>query len=469
VHIWQRQPNKKFGIKTYIVSLSVILAGLWMLVYYPAVMISDATDQWQQAIEDKYNDWHPPLLAFLMRVNLNISNSPSLLAFVQAVLLFIAVYTFTYYLLEYRSVNYRIRLGVLCLIPLIPLLWNNSVTFFRDVWLAISVLWMLICIQKLSKTKSKIAGFCYSLLFGIALSFGLSFIFYLPFFAWNTFHITKLNFHRRFLIPVFTILVLIPLFLPFSISTAMNATKTHQEAKIFLFEIIGTAIHTKDSNFQEFQEILEPLKLPKKIISKDTLRQLYRPNYGDSYVWVTPSTKPIFNQDLVYSANDKLLSFLVYNCVLKHPIPYFKHKLEVWSYLFGLHGPQDAYASGIFENKMGLVSASMLPRFQQFILSKVLPFPGISLFFIPGVYVLLLGLMVIRIFRRKRINDRLFIIYSNAIYVSLSLIVSYMFLTPVSGFRYLYPSCLIILLLAIVSAIPKSMMINQKYNVRNKT
>src|SRR5260221_11569539 len=52
-----------------IVILAIIALGFGLVAYayWPGVMIDDARWQYQQAVDNAYEDWHPPLMAWVWR------------------------------------------------------------------------------------------------------------------------------------------------------------------------------------------------------------------------------------------------------------------------------------------------------------------------------------------------------------------------------------------------------------------
>ncbi|MBW0006916.1 MAG: hypothetical protein JO335_04290, partial [Sphingomonas sp.] len=50
-------------------AMAAIAAGIAIvgIGYWPGIMIDDARWQYQQAIDNAYEDWHPPLMAWIWR------------------------------------------------------------------------------------------------------------------------------------------------------------------------------------------------------------------------------------------------------------------------------------------------------------------------------------------------------------------------------------------------------------------
>src|SRR4030042_5848564 len=82
----QGKESRLSGTTSFIIGLSSLVSGFWLLVFYPAGMSFDALGQWRQALADRYSTWSPPLLPMLMHFTQHFVKSPSLLSFIQGLL-----------------------------------------------------------------------------------------------------------------------------------------------------------------------------------------------------------------------------------------------------------------------------------------------------------------------------------------------------------------------------------------------
>ena len=151
-NLWQRKQTKRFGLTTYIIFLSTTLSGFWMLVFYPAVMSIDALYHWQDALNNQYNTWHPPILAMLMHVTQYWVDNPSLFSFIQGVLFWGSIF----YLIRQVVSNNRLFLINSSLIILLPPLWLYSNATVSNNWMAsftlLSIAFLIRAIKQNSKT-----------------------------------------------------------------------------------------------------------------------------------------------------------------------------------------------------------------------------------------------------------------------------------------------------------------------------
>ena len=452
VHIWQGQPRKWLGIWSYKIVLSLTLSGFWMLVYYPAIMSADSLNQWSQALSNHYDDWHPPIMTLGMRSTLWVTDSPALFAFIQGFCLYFSVYLFIDLLLQSQKIRSRLQLLCFTLVPLIPTLWNYSVTLWKDVWLCTSFLLMLFSLLKSKETKKTAWFILYLILFGLSISLRTSAIFYFPFFAFESFVYLKqkLRFQTIAVIAIALFSIFVPLGFPQGINYLANANETHQEGKAILYDIIGTYLHTNPPRPDSFQEFFTPLANDTKTTSYERLKQFYSPISGDDYVWHQDA---IFNYQKVEDNRTKILQFLLFKSILQHPIAYLRHKSQVWDYLLGFRGPQYPYDYGILKgNDLGLEENFKLSKIQEWTVGFILP--GLDSFFLPKDFIYLVALLSIFshiIQRIRKIKQVVKVKYfTPSVFLAGSLIASFMFITPVVNFRYLFASCIILICLSLV-------------------
>jgi len=62
-----------------------IIIFIWTL-YYPANMSSDSMFQYKQAVSGDYNDWHPPIIPFVLKIFIHAGLDIGELMFLQCIL-----------------------------------------------------------------------------------------------------------------------------------------------------------------------------------------------------------------------------------------------------------------------------------------------------------------------------------------------------------------------------------------------
>src|SRR3954470_14873666 len=71
----------------------LLIGWLWFLVYaYPGYMSADSLWQLNQARAANYNDWHPPMMAFMWRYLDKIVAGPILMLALQSMTFLIGLY-----------------------------------------------------------------------------------------------------------------------------------------------------------------------------------------------------------------------------------------------------------------------------------------------------------------------------------------------------------------------------------------
>ena len=74
-----------------ILGIAAIGAALVFIAYWPGVMIDDARWQYQQAVDNSYEDWHPPLMAWVWRRLAFIVTGPAPMFLLQLLLYWVGV------------------------------------------------------------------------------------------------------------------------------------------------------------------------------------------------------------------------------------------------------------------------------------------------------------------------------------------------------------------------------------------
>lgn len=130
--------------------LTVVLAVavLVWLAFYPAIMSADSLDQYRQAVAGEYNDWHPPVMSIFLAGLLRIGAGIGCLTFLQCTLGLAGVWVFALVLQQSfsaapasRGVWSATLIALVLLLPVTPLAFY-LMTFWKDAWLALVLLWI---------------------------------------------------------------------------------------------------------------------------------------------------------------------------------------------------------------------------------------------------------------------------------------------------------------------------------------
>jgi len=153
--MFQLAPISKTSIIKHIKLLPFIIIYLFVsisvwLIYYPANMSPDSMNQYAQAVSGNYTDWHPPIMAFALKVFMHAGIDIGELMFLQCILGVFGIRSLSKAVLKtlfnHKTSDYLIEafalLTLLLLIsPLTPLL-PHLMTFWKDCWLMIIILWI---------------------------------------------------------------------------------------------------------------------------------------------------------------------------------------------------------------------------------------------------------------------------------------------------------------------------------------
>jgi hypothetical protein len=165
--LWQGKESRIFGPTSYILCLATALSGFWLLVFYPAVMSSDAVSHWKSALANRYSTWHSPLLPMLMHGTQFFVKSPALLSFIQGTLFWAALF----FLIRQVAKSNRAFLGHSILVALLPPLWLYSNATISNTWGAIFLMLTMGILIKSVKTRKESTFFLSLLALSIAAMF----------------------------------------------------------------------------------------------------------------------------------------------------------------------------------------------------------------------------------------------------------------------------------------------------------
>jgi hypothetical protein len=328
VHLWQGKPKKRLGITSYIILLSTTLSGFWMLVFYPAVMSIDALSHWQQALNNQYHTWHPPILAMLMHLTQYFVKNPSLFSFIQGSLFWGAIF----YLIRQVVRNNRLFLLNSSLIILLPPLWLYSNATVSNTWMASFTLLTIAFLIKSIHQKSK-TSFTLSIL---ALSIGVMFRRETVFFILIVLPIYLLLFGRnssilkraRELILIILIIILPGKIIELSPNVTHDVNPT---AHGLLNQYVGTVFYSE--HFMDESEINREKQSIEQEFGSGTFQKLldgYSCASAGYIVW--DRDVPAAIGKIPKEQNSFIVSKIV-QTAFRHPIGYLKHQGCYFAYL----------------------------------------------------------------------------------------------------------------------------------------
>ena len=138
-----------------------------MLVFYPAVMSSDSTVHWQEALSNQYSTWRPPFLSMLMHLTQHVVKNPSLFSFIQGSLFWGALF----YLIRKTARSDRSFLVNSTVIILLPPLWLYSNAAISNTWMAAFLVLSIAFLIEAAKNQREISFFFSLLSLSLAVMF----------------------------------------------------------------------------------------------------------------------------------------------------------------------------------------------------------------------------------------------------------------------------------------------------------
>ena len=457
VNLWQEKDEQVLSVTSYIICLSITLSGFWMLVFYPAVMSIDALGHWQQALNNEYSKWHPPILAMLMHITQYFVESPSLFSFIQGTLFWAAIF----YLIQQISINSRLFLINSSFMVLLPSLWLYSNATVSNTWTATFVLLTLaFLIQAIKKQSNNL--FALSL---IALSLGVMFrretILLLPILIFFYIYFVKQResyFSKIVGIFLMIIIVLLPGQI-IELSPRILTQKTSPISHGIFNQYVGTIYYARNS-MKSSEFLAEKISIDQEF-GTGTFQKLlngYVCHSGDYIVWDL-HLPAVIGQ---LSGNKKFIVGKAIQTAIRHPLGYLKHQgcyfaaLSQFSMLqyqsWGILDLDKHFFKDERRTQLGIEYKSKLPlieaRYRELV-NTLLKNPKLSLFFRHYIFLIILSISLILGLLYKRVELLLISL------VGLVYPLGYLIVSPAALWRYLLPTylCSWICLIAIFNSL----------------
>ncbi len=326
-------------LQKWIINLLVIAGCAFTIASaYPGFMSFDSLDQYVQAKNNVYNDWHPPFMAWLWNKFLYIIDGPNLMMF-----LFNLTYWFSIWLIATKIKNFALCIFLIAL-SLSPVMINFIGVIWKDTFL-FSLL-ILVCAILFTIKGIKISRLRKFLLFSLLVVIHFIAILLrhnaitavLPLLILSI--ITTFG-NRRLIAPILAgLFISVALFIAGQKvnDTLCKGRHLHPEQQLMIFDLMGIS--------QDINKNLMPDYLQSKL-TLDSIKQYYFYSSGGLY--------PIFSMHCNTSDPDKLhlLKQAWVSAIKNHPKELVKHKYLVFLYLQS-ESSLVTYNS-INENKYGIV------------------------------------------------------------------------------------------------------------------
>jgi len=403
--------------------------------FYPGAMTWDSLEQLRQARLGEYADWHPPMMAFLWHFFLELNDGPGLmLLFHMTMLMLASIFFYSW------SVRNKHRWSFLFLsIPFLPWILNFEFVIWKDVGLAYS--WALAVAMAIffkSKNKFPIPAaiaifslFLYGFLIRAnSISGG---IFLLPFLASCVF---KKKSKRFFLLcSLFSLMIFLAA--PKAMDTLLNPEKTHPFSYLMFDDLAALKLREKDIKINLFKE--------EDIATLHSCEFIRQHKVGAPFC-----INERFEEIRKYRYSELTTAWLA--AISENPGEYLSYRLEAFAHLVRLPNEMPYLPSEftIVDTPYEFNS----PTKEHSIIAKgVIKFVDVSIKILPIIYKphFWILLSIFLFFG--------FVLRKNVWWVApwpllplsgLTYILAYLPATPADDFRYIYYSCLICTISAII-------------------
>jgi hypothetical protein len=301
--------------------LTLLVTALFLanfVLHFPGFMDNDAKGQYAEAISGHYTDWHPPVMAWLWSVLRLVADGPAPL-----LLLHLAVYWLGFGLLAdgiRRSGHPRIALVMALAGAFPPFLYVNA-TIIKDVGMAASWLcavgilyWFRVQGRRVAPPAgvAVAALIVYGTLVRSNALFGLG-----PLLFYALAPASWLRSARLMASAVLVALLAIPL------TQAANRVLFHAASRdpvqsLFLFDLAGIAVHTRDPSLLE----------PRATLKVEQLATCYTPYWWDSFSPWGSCSALVHRPDDDHATVGEGLAAQWARTLVAHPLAYASHRLK---------------------------------------------------------------------------------------------------------------------------------------------
>lgn len=313
--------------------ISVIGFIINLSAYLPGFMSPDSFEQYRQSYTHHYNDWHPPVMAFVWSILNNIYQGPEVMLVLQLALLWVAYYFFAI------AINNKFwQIVVLCLFAVSPFLQNFAGYIIKDTQMAFS--WLLViallfnAIVKQQRLSFGIVFLALLLLIYGALLRPNALPGYIPILillVWVAYPKHKIIVRCFILIT----LLLITVVLQRSLPQILDAEKQYAENKLYLHDLTGIYKVTGKNVFPEV--LFQTNKL-----DTSYLKEKYHPATFDD-IWWNADNKILLPDTNQIVAND--IKYAWVSAIKQYPDVYFNNRWQGFLYYLRIKKRSDFYCN----------------------------------------------------------------------------------------------------------------------------
>lgn len=315
----RRADDPAFGHLMAIFAIAVLGAATIAFAYWPGVMIDDARWQYQQSVDNAYEDWHPPLMAWIWHQLMRLQPGPGPMLILQLALYWVGLALVAMWL--YRQGKPRFGIAAACVgwIPA-PFALMGSVTkdglMTGTLCSAVGLLlWSGTAHNEKLRTTLRVAALV--LLLSAAGLRANAFLACVP--------LALAALPKRFTctVPRFALAAVasgaIFLVAPGAVAAALHAEDTDSQLSLIIFDLGGITEHSGVNQFPDLH-VANPLAIN---------RRCYDPFEWDSYsTWAhrpCPLGFAAFHSLVDEGDVDPRMVWI--KAILAHPVAYAEHRL----------------------------------------------------------------------------------------------------------------------------------------------
>jgi hypothetical protein len=437
------------GLPAVFCALSAVV--VWG-VFYPALMSPDSIAQYEQALQGTYNDWHPPIMSIILAAVMRGGGGLGQLMLAQCIAGVFGLYSFVFSCL---ATFYSARLSMKaiswlalppCLVLLSPIspLVLHLMTFWKDVWALVVLLWLATLALHLLARGAVLSRWAFAVRFFVMVLLTLLFcavrhnaVVALPAFC---FCARVVLMRRGFTTATASSIGLGIVVAAFSMKPAIARAFAVQRAPIedavMALDLVGLCVLN--------QEVCSEVPWLGDQLAEDRYRALYR--FGD--VGPLYFEEPLVFRSPLHAEHGRLKNAYV-NALLSHPLLMAKVKLLAFGKLLGWTQTCYPFCLNVFPHPPGLSLNRRYKRVRTFLVDKISRCCDHRVWrwlFSVNIVWLLANLIWIgtatRSARSHPANSLGGLVF--VLLFSLAYYASYLLVTTCWDFRFMYPSSLLV-------------------------
>jgi hypothetical protein len=425
--------------------LTVAVALLVWRLFFPGLMSQDSISQYGQAVAGLYNDWHPPLMAIVLRIVLGLGGALGLLMLGQCLAGALGIRALAQGCLELlygdripprRAAWLPPLVLLLLLAPVSPLAFY-LMTFWKDAWAAVFLLWigaLAIDLYGRRPERRRVALLVLlSVLLGLVRHNAVVILPVLGLVLWLG--LRRAGVGRRAALAI----AAAPLALWLAANPLLDALfrvkKMHPDSQVMVLDLVGLCAAS--------HEVCAELPWTRSHIRDEAGLAGYRPGDIGFIFWDDPS--PV---DRTMRLDYPRLRAEYLHAVRRFPVELARVKLAAFDTLLGIDRTFYFFHGTIVENPYGLKLSDRFAPAREWLRVAVTEVGESGWRWIGGVHLVWIAVNVLGVavllalsFRPGRERYRFL---ACLLLVPLGYYLSYLAATPEHDYRFMYPSTLMV-------------------------